>query len=151
MYVLLTVLTLLLPVLWLEINRSQLFTFDLRTQKLKSHLVRTELKHSPFKVWRRSVYIAIHATLTARDFFLISTLPVIQMHFFQNLSPFPPCWLWLTNGSCIGPQNKIGHVFECPRNINRLKTTTTTKLTCDMMTCEMNNLEIEWGLCPALM
>ena len=31
----------------------------------------TELKCSPFKPWSRSVYnIAIHATLTARDFFL---------------------------------------------------------------------------------
>ena len=30
----------------------------------------TELKGSPFKAWSRSVYLAIHATLTARDFFL---------------------------------------------------------------------------------
>ena len=28
----------------------------------------TELKDSPFKAWGMSVYIAIHATLTARDF-----------------------------------------------------------------------------------
>ena len=41
------------------------------------------------------------------------------------------------------PQNKIGHPagsqVECPRNINRLK----NNMTCGMMTCEMNNLEIE--------
>ena len=30
----------------------------------------TQPKRSPFKAWSRSVYIAIHATLTARDFFL---------------------------------------------------------------------------------
>ena len=29
----------------------------------------TELKGSPFKAWSRSVYIAIHALLTVRDFF----------------------------------------------------------------------------------
>ena len=29
---------------------------ELRTQKLKSHLVRTEVKYSPFKAWSRSVY-----------------------------------------------------------------------------------------------
>ena len=34
----------------------------------------TELKHSPFKAWSR-YYIAIHATLTARDFFLAYFYP----------------------------------------------------------------------------
>ena len=33
----------------------------------------------------------------------------IHLHFFQNLSRFFPCWLWLTHGSCVGPQNTIGH------------------------------------------
>ena len=46
------------------------------TQKLKSHLLRTQsLKVFPLKP-TVSQYIAIHATLTARDFFLISTLPI---------------------------------------------------------------------------
>ena len=46
--------------------------------------------------------------------------------FFQNLSRFFQCWLWLTHGSCVGPQNKIGHPagvrfrVECQRNINKL-------------------------------
>ena len=44
----------------------------------------TELRRSPFKAWSRSVYIAIHATLTARNFILISTLPVYSLAFFQN-------------------------------------------------------------------
>ena len=43
---------------------------ELRTQKLKSHLVRTQsLNVLPLKP-EVSQYIAIYATLTARDFFL---------------------------------------------------------------------------------
>ena len=43
---------------------------ELRTQKLKSHLVRTQsLNVLPFKPGVGQ-YIAMHATLTARDFFL---------------------------------------------------------------------------------
>ena len=43
---------------------------ELRTQKLKPHLVRTQsLNVLPFKPGVGQ-YIAIHATLTARDFFL---------------------------------------------------------------------------------
>ena len=48
---------------------------ELRTQKLKSHLLRTQsLKVLPLKpgVYQ---YIAIHATLTARDFFLANFYP----------------------------------------------------------------------------
>ena len=44
---------------------------ELRTQKLKSHLVRTQsLNVLPFKLGVGQ-YIAIHATLTAREFFLV--------------------------------------------------------------------------------
>ena len=83
---------------------------ELRTQKLKSHLVRTQNLNVPS--WKPGVhqYIAIHATLT--DIFLPSfLLPFrsIRMHFFQNLSRFFLCWLCLTHGSCVGRQNKIGH------------------------------------------
>ena len=47
---------------------------ELRTQKLKSHLVRTQgLDVLPLKP-RVGQYIAIHATLTARDFFLAYSL-----------------------------------------------------------------------------
>ena len=43
---------------------------ELRTQKSKSHLVRTQgLNVLPLKLGVGQ-YIAIHATLTARDFFL---------------------------------------------------------------------------------
>ena len=47
----------------------------LRTQKLKSHLVRTQtLNVLPLKPGVGQ-YIAIHATLTARDFFLVYLYP----------------------------------------------------------------------------
>ena len=73
---------------------------------------------------------------------LVITLPVHSLQFFQNLSRFYPALAVANTGSCVGPQNKIGHPagcssrVECPRNINRLK-----NMTCGMMTCEMNNLE----------
>ena len=48
---------------------------ELRTQKLKSHLVRTQsLNVLPLKPGVGQ-YIAIHATLTARDFFLAYFYP----------------------------------------------------------------------------
>ena len=41
---------------------------------------------------------------------LISTLAVRSSTFFPKPLPiFFLCWLWLTHGSCVGPQNKIGH------------------------------------------
>ena len=48
---------------------------ELRTQKLKSHLMRTQsLKLLPLKPGVGQ-YIAMHATLTARDFFLANFYP----------------------------------------------------------------------------
>ena len=48
---------------------------ELRTQKLKSHLVRTQsLNVLPLKLGVGQ-YIATHATLTARDFFLAYSYP----------------------------------------------------------------------------
>ena len=87
--------------------------------------------------------MAIHATLTARDFFLA---------YFYSSGPFtcifPKPLLFLfpalavaNTDSCVGPQSKIGHPVRCrlPRNANRPQ----KNMTCGMMTCEMNNLEIE--------
>ena len=114
---------------------------ELRTQKLKSPSgENTELKSSPFKAWNRSVYS--HTGYAYREGFLVSWcfepsqplkawskseysnicyayckgfLPFlsIHLHFFQNRSRFLMCWLWLTHGSCVGPQNKIGHLAGC--------------------------------------
>ena len=87
---------------------------ELRTQKLKSHLVRTQsLNVSPVK---RGVgqYIAIHATLTARDFFLAYFYPFGPLTCIFPNGKFSPDFsrvgcLLLTHGSCGGLQNKIGH------------------------------------------
>ena len=67
--------------------------------EIKSHLLRTQSSN------------VLPATLTARDFFLAYfylSSPFIYI-FFQNLSLFFLYWLWLAHGSCVGPQNKIGH------------------------------------------
>ena len=101
--------------------------------------------------------MAKHATLTARDFFLayFYTSGPFTCIFSKTSPDFSLCWLWLTHGSCVGPQNKIGHLLdagshtECPRNINRLKK---NPWLCGMMTCGMTNLEIEspqWGAADA--
>ncbi len=88
---------------------------ELRTQKLKSHLVRTQsLNVLPLKPGVGQ-YIAIHATLTARDFFLayFYTSGPFTCIFSKTSPDFSLCWLWLTHGSCVGPQNKIGHPAGC--------------------------------------
>ena len=96
-----------------------LLSFDpcswmLRTQKLKSHLVRAQsLNILPLKPGVGQ-YTAIHATLNARDFFLAYFYPSSPFTcIFPNLSQFFLCWLWLTHGSCVDPQNKIGHTAGC--------------------------------------
>ena len=88
---------------------------ELRTQKLKSLLMRTQsLKVLPLKPGVGQ-YIAMHATLTARDFFIAYFFPFgpFTCIFFQNPSQFLLCWLWLAHGSCVGLQNKIGHPAGC--------------------------------------
>ena len=110
-------------------------------------------------------YIATHAMLTARDFFLAYFYPSGPFNcVFPKPLPIFLCWLRLTRGSCVGPQNKIGHPVggrfqcECPQNINRLKKQKNKKqkknpnsnMTCGVMTCKMNNLETERSLCLAL-
>ena len=77
------------------------FSGELRTQKLKSHLVRKQsLNVLPVKPWVGQ-YIAIHATLTARDFFFAYFYPSgpfsdSPAFFPKHLPIFFPCWLWLT-------------------------------------------------------
>ena len=70
----------------------------------------TELKRSPFKAWSRSVYS--HTCYSSCQGFLHCLFLLfrsIHLHFFENLSQFRLCWLWLTHGCCVGPQNKKGH------------------------------------------
>ena len=82
---------------------------ELRTQKLKSHRLRTQsLKVLPLKPGVGQ-YIATHATLTARDCWLISSLPVHSPAFLlKPLLSFSV--LAVANADlCVGPQNEIGH------------------------------------------
>ena len=74
----------------------------------------TELKRSPFTAWSRSVYS--HACYAyCQGFLPCLFIPFrsIPLHFFQNLSRFLLCWLWLTLGSCEGLHNKIGYLAGC--------------------------------------
>ena len=75
---------------------------------------KTEFKCSPLKPGVGQ-YIAKHATLTARDFFFAYLYPSgpFTCIFSKSLLKFFQCWLWLTHGSCVGPQNKIGHPAGC--------------------------------------
>ena len=73
---------------------------ELRTQKLKSHLVRTQgLNVLPLKPGVGQ-HMAIHATLTIRDFFHAYFYPSGPFTcIFSKTSPprfFFLCWLWLT-------------------------------------------------------
>ena len=75
----------------------------------------TELKRSPFKAWSRSV-LAVHATLTARDFFLAYFYP--SGPFSCIVSKTSPDFFFFllalaNTGSCVDPQNKIGHPAGC--------------------------------------
>ena len=88
---------------------------ELRTQKLKSHLVRTQSLNVLLLKPGVSQYIAKHATLTARDFFLayLYTSGPFTCIFSKTSPDVSLCWLWLTHGSCVGLQNKIGHPAGC--------------------------------------
>ena len=66
---------------------------ELRMQNLKSHLLRTQsLNVLPLKPGVGQ-YVAIHATPTARNFFLISTLPVHSPAFSKTSPDFSLRWL----------------------------------------------------------
>ena len=88
---------------------------ELRTQKLKSHLVSTQsLNVLPLKPGVGQ-YIAIHATLTASGLFLAYFLPFRSNHLqnFQSLSRVFPVVAVACTGFCVGPQNKVGHPAGC--------------------------------------
>ena len=80
---------------------------ELRTQKLKSNLMRTQsLKVLPLKPGVGQ-YIAMHAMLTSRDFVL--AIFSTHLHFFQSLSRVIPLLAVANTGSCVDEHNKIGH------------------------------------------
>ena len=74
----------------------------------------TELKRSAFKAWSRSVYnLTCYAYCQGFLPCLFPPFPSIHLHFFQNLSRFFPVLAVANAGSCVGPQNKIGHSAGC--------------------------------------
>ena len=105
----------------------------------------TELNGSPFKTWYRSIYSRT-CYAYCQEFLPRLFLPFrsIYLHFFQILSQFFPVLAVANSGSCVGPQNKIGHPVECrfpclvPAEYKLAK-----NMTCGMMTSEMNDLDIE--------
>ena len=117
----------------------------LRTQKLKTSLLRTQRsKVLPFKP-SAGPYIAMHATSTARDFFLANFYPSSpptgipppkkknnnqqQQHKNNNtttttttktLSRAFPVLAVANTGSCVGPRNKIGHPAHRYRQLTQV-------------------------------
>ena len=85
------------------------------TQKLRTHLLRTQSSNVLHLKPRVSQNIATHASPTARDFFLelITTNLVSSpsIFFFPNLSLVFPVLALANTGSCVGvgPRNKLGH------------------------------------------
>ena len=86
-----------------------------QTQKLKSHLLRTQsLKVLALKPGVHQ-YIAVYAMLTARNFFLANFYPSCPfICIFSKTSPeFFPVLAETDTGSCVVLQNKIGHPIGC--------------------------------------
>ena len=59
-------------------------------QKLKSHLVRTHILKVLSLKPGVGQYIAVHATLAARDFFLTLPFQYVHLHFFPKPLPISP-------------------------------------------------------------
>ena len=88
---------------------------ELRTQKLKSHLMRAQSLKVLLLKPAVGHYIAMYATLTARDFFLPNFYPSgpFTCIFSQKLSRDSPVLAVANTGSCVGPKNKISHPVGC--------------------------------------
>ena len=74
----------------------------------------TEFKRSPIKAWTRSSYS--HTCYAyCQGFLPCLFLPFrsIHLHFSKTSPDFSCVWLWLTHGSCVDLQNKIGHPAGC--------------------------------------
>ena len=101
----------------LAVDAYTMSEFDPNDNDVDSILVRTQnLKVLPLKPGVGQ-YIAIHATLTARNFFFAYFYPSSPFTciFFSKTSPdyFFPALAVANTGSCVGPQNKIVHPTGC--------------------------------------
>ena len=83
---------------------------ELRTQKLKSHLVRTQsLNVLPVKPGVSQYKPYMLRLLPGISSLLISTFPAHSPAFFQNLSQFFPVLAVANTVFCVGPLNKLYH------------------------------------------
>ena len=73
----------------------------------------TGLKRSPFKAWSRSVYSRTCYTYTTGVSSLFLPFRSIHLHFSKTFPDFFPVLAVANTGSCVGPQNKIGHPAGC--------------------------------------
>ena len=71
----------------------------------------TELKGAPIKAW--SQLPSMQCLLPGVSSLLISTLPVHSPAFFPKPLLSFPVLPAANTGSCVGPQNKIGHLAGC--------------------------------------
>ena len=89
---------------------------ELRTQKLKFHLLRTHsLKVLLLKPGVGQYIIAMHAMFTARNFFLFNFYPFgpFTCIFSKPLRSFFLVLAVFNTSSCVAPQKKIGHPAGC--------------------------------------
>ena len=71
-----------------------------QTQKLNTHLLRTQSSEVLLLKPGAGLYIAMHVTPTVRNYFLANlSLSAHSTAFFQTSPEFFPCWLWLTSVS----------------------------------------------------
>ena len=126
---------------------SWLRSEEMRTQKLRSHLLRKtqSSKVLPLKPGVGQ-YIAMHATATARDFFLANFYPSGPFTcIFSKTSPeFFLCWLWLTPfpmQACRIKQVTLldaGSRDECSQDINRFQNMSYCFSAFAFQNCEQN-------------
>ena len=66
--------------------------------------------------------MAMHATPTARDFFLTSVYPTGPFSFisFKTSPEFSPVLAVANTASCVGPQIKIGHPARSYRQLTQV-------------------------------
>ena len=101
-------------VFWIRF-RSEPRSAVLWTQKLKTHLLRTQSSKVHHVKPGVGQNVAMHASTTARDFVLNYFLPSrsnvhssVVVVFCKTFRAFPVLAVANT-GSCVGPQNKTGH------------------------------------------
>ena len=88
-----------------------------------------KLDGSPFIGWSTSVYChAYHAY--CQGILPCYSLPsrFIDLHFFQNLSEFFSVLAVANTGSCMGPQNKIGHPVRRYRQLMQVPVLTARRI-----------------------